>query len=128
MPLSYKLEYNHASETADDGVYVHLRLDPQGYYRSRIGKEAYYESDDKDSFANGLFAVGGVEEISVMAYRVWIMKSPVYSWEEVNGAALTFMSAFLGQAGLYTPIQGSANIAGEGLRLESEVDRRLRTF
>jgi hypothetical protein len=126
MGLQYKLEYNHKSEASDDSVYVHLRVDPQPYYRFQIGKENYDKLDatSQDAFANGLFNVKGVEEISVMAYRVWYMKSPVYTWGEVNTAALNFLMTFFGESSL-TEIQGSARIDGTGgIRLPSEINRR----
>lgn len=123
--LKYKLEYNKMSGTSDDGVYVHLREDPAGYYRFQIGKEAYdaLDSTAQDAFANGLFAVKGVEEISVTAYRVWYMKAPAYQWDEVNTGALAFLQTFFGKSSL-EEISGSAKIDGSGLRLESETNRR----
>ena len=125
MALKYKLEYNKKGTVSDDSCYIHLREDPRGYYRFQIGKESYdaLDSEDQDAFANGLFNVKGVEEISVMAHRVWIMKSPVYDWLEVNTNVLDFIKNFFNQDSL-EEIQGSAKINGEGLRLTSEVDRR----
>jgi hypothetical protein len=125
MGLKYKLEYNKKSGASDDSCYVHLREDPQGYYRFQIGKEAYDALDEsaQDAFANGLFAVKGIEEISVTAYRVWYMKSPVYEWNEVNTDALNFIKNFFGETTL-TEIQGSAKITGTGFRTETETNRR----
>jgi hypothetical protein len=125
MGLKYKLEYNKKSGASDDACYIHLRVDPAGYYRFQIGKEDYdaLESSEQDAFANGLFAVKGIEEISVTAYRVWYMKAPAYEWLEVNTDALNFIKTFFGETSL-EEIQGSAKIAGEGLRLETETNRR----
>jgi hypothetical protein len=123
--LKYKLEYNKKSGASDDSVYVHLRVDPQAYYRFQIGKEAYDKLDStaQDAFANGLFNVKGVEEISVTAYRVWYMKAPAYQWDEVNTGALSFLMTFFGQSSL-DEIAGSGKIDGSGIRLESETNRR----
>ena len=123
--LYYKLEYNKKSGTSDDAVYVHLRVDPVGYYRFDIGKEAYdaLDSSKKDAFANGRFAVHGITEISVTAYRVWYMKSPVFTWQEVNTSALNFIRNFFSLASL-SEIQGTGEVNGTGLRLDSEQDRR----
>lgn len=125
MALKYKLEYNKKGTVSDDSCYIHLRVDPRGYYRFQIGKESYdaLDSADQDAFSNGLFNIPGVEEISVTAYRVWIMKSPVYEWLEVNTGVLEFIKTFFNQDSL-EEIQGSAKIKGDGLRLISEIDRR----
>jgi len=123
MTLQYKLEYNTPSGGGDDAVYIQLRTDPAGYYRFRTGKEDYETSGNTDSFANGLFSVDGVEEISVTAYRVWIMKSPVYDWTEVNSGVLGFLQTFFAEGSL-EPIPGSASLDGSGLRLDSDDNRR----
>lgn len=123
--LKYKLEYNKSTEASDDAVYIHLREDPVGFYRPKIGKEDYYELAlaKKDAFSNGLFNVAGIEEISITAYRVWYMKAPAFTWSEVNTGALAFLKTFFGKESL-EEISGSANINGSGLRLESEKNRR----
>jgi hypothetical protein len=127
MTLKYKLEYNKPSGATDDSVFVHLRLDPSDYYRFQIGKEAYQDLDasDQDGFANGLFSIEGVEEISVTAYRVWFMKAPAYTWKEVNQSVLNYMLGFFGEDEL-EEISGSARDDGTGLRLDSDKDRRTR--
>lgn len=126
VALKYKLEFNKPSGSTDDSVFIHLRIDPDEYYRFRTGKEDYADLDaeDQDSFANGLFAITGIEEISVTAYRVWYMKSPVFTWKEVNEAALEFMVNFFGEDEL-EEISGSARLDGQGLRLDSDKDRRV---
>lgn len=124
-PLLVKLEYNKKSGTSDDAVYVHLAVDPWAYYRPQTGKEEYVALDPEyqDSFANGLFAIPGITEISITAYRVWYMKSPLFDWINVNENALNFMMSFYGFDSI-SPIYGSALTNGTGLRLESETNRR----
>ena len=119
----YKLEYNKQSGKSDDSVYVHTKIDPIPYYRFQIGKEDYLSGTNQDAFANGLFSIGGITEISVTAFRIWYMKSPIYDWQDVNTMALNFMQHFVG-ATVQMPIVGSANINGNGIRLDSETQRR----
>ena len=123
--LYYKLEYNKPSGKSDDSVYVHTKIDPIPYYRFQIGKEDYLKLDSthQDAFANGLFSVGGITEISVTAFRIWYMKSPIYDWVDVNTQALNFMLHFVGATTL-SPIVGSASIAGDGIRLTDDSARR----
>lgn len=129
MALQYRLEYNKPSGASDDAVYIHLRKDPDEYYRFRIGKETYEavseddEEEDKDALANGLFAIRGVVEIAVTAYRIWYMKAPAYQWEEVNTEVLDFLLNFFGEDVL-DPLPGSAQINGNGIRLGKDEDRR----
>ncbi len=127
MTLDYKLEYGWATTTSDDAVYVHLRTDPNAYYRYQTGKEAYAELDteDQDALANGLFSVAGIEEIAVTAYRIWYMKSPAYQWNEVNQGALEFLATFFGEQAL-NQLQGSANINGSGLRTDPSTLRSTK--
>lgn len=125
MALKYKLEYNQKAGASDDSCYVHLKLDPEGYYRFQIGKEIYesLDSEDQDELADGLFEIKGITEISIMAYRIWYMKSPAYEWKEVNEEALNFIMEFFEESSLQE-LQGSAKINGEGLRLISDTNRR----
>ena len=126
--LYYRLEYNTPGGPSDDAVYVHLRADPNGYYRSMIGKEEYEKGGNYDAFANALFSVQGVTDISVTAFRVWYMKSPVYTWTEVNTPILEFLAFWFGLTN-FEPLQGSASIDGvRTFRLDSESNRRNRSF
>lgn len=119
----YKLEYNKPSGKSDDSVYVHTQIDPIPYYRFQIGKEDYLSGSNQDAFANGLFSIPGITEISVTAFRIWYMKSPIFDWINVNTAALNFMQNFVG-ATTQISLQGSANPNGDGIRLDSETQRR----
>jgi len=125
MTLKYKLEYNQKTGASDDSCYLHLKVDPEGYYRFQIGKEIYESLDStaQDDLADGLFAVNGITEISIMAYRIWYMKSPAYEWKEVNEEALSFIKTFFNES-ILEELQGSAKINGDGFRLNSETNRR----
>ena len=127
MAYQYKLEYQWDDEDpADDGVYIQQRVDVPKYL-SHIDKEAYeeLEAEDKHAFTTGLLDVAGVTELSSRAYRVWIMKSPVYSWEEVLTATLLFLKDWYSETEL-EELPGSAKIEGVGTRLQSVRNRRDR--
>ena len=123
--FSYKLEYNKPNGYSDDSVYLHSTTDPYPYYRSRIGKENYDKLDSslQDALANALFNVAGITEISVMAYRIWYMKSPIYDWVDINTAVIALMKDLAGAA-VVKEIAGSASIDGRGIRLDTDIDRR----
>jgi len=123
MALEYKLEFNTPSGAADDSVYIHLRVDP--VYRTRIGKEAYslLDAADKQPLITELFDIAGVVEISTKAHRVWLMKSPIFSWQEVLQPVLFLLRDRFGETSI-SPLPGSAEIDGSGLRLDSDTNRR----
>lgn len=127
MAFKYKLEYQwDDTEEADDGVYIQMRANVPKYL-SHIDKEDYDALDDEDkhAFTDGLFDVYGVTELSSRAYRVWIMKSPVYSWEEVLNPTLLFLRDWYGFDEL-EELPGSAKVEGVGTRLQSVRNRRDR--
>lgn len=126
MALQYKLEYNTPSGPGDEAVYIQLR-DDVPFYINQIGKEAYDQLDEEDQhgFITGLFAIDGVVEVSSRAFRVWVMKSPIYTWEEVNESILEYIQDFLGETSL-EELPGSGRIDGTGFRLENENYRRGR--
>lgn len=91
--LQYKLEYfkGAGGGASDEGVYIQLRSDPPyESYMSQIGREDYVglEDDRKTDFLNALFECEGVVELSVSAFRVYVEKSPVFSWSEVLGPVI----------------------------------------
>lgn len=123
--LSYKLEYVFDDNNPSDAsVFIQLRDDPPAY-RSQIGKEDYAElaEDRKSEFITGIFTIPGIVEVSSTAYRVWVMKSPTYTWSEVNTALLAYLQSAFGASGL-TPLPGSAEIDGSGLPLKAVKNRR----
>ncbi len=127
MTFWYKLEYSYDNDNpADAGVYMHMRVMPP-ITRRQTRKEDYdnLPEEDKHPFLTGIFNTPGVEEVSCLAYRLWIMKSPVYTWAEVNTGVLNFVTNWMMQS-TFTPLEGSANIDGSGFVLSSPINRRER--
>lgn len=122
-PLRYKLEYTY-DETirSDSSVFIHLRQNTP-IYQARIDKEDYDISPIKHPFLTGLFNIAGVTEVSTKAYRIWLMKSPLYTWEEVLYPVLWFC-AFWYQHDSLAQLPGSANPDGTGFTLASPLQRR----
>lgn len=123
MALDYRLEYIYLEE-GDDSVFIHTRQDPSAY-QDRIGKEDYnaLEASEKSNWVTALFGVAGVVELSSKTHRVWIMKSPVYEWDEVIDGVLAAMKTELSETEL-NELPGSANKDGSGARLASKDFRR----
>jgi hypothetical protein len=125
--LQYKLEYQwDQGEPSDAGVYVQLR-DNVPVYRSHTDKEDYdvLPDEEKHAWLTGLFNISGVTEVSSRAYRVWIMKSPVYSWNEVILPSLHFMKEWFSYDDI-EELSGSAKTDGSGLTLNDPKNRRNR--
>jgi hypothetical protein len=101
--LDYKLEYfkSDSNSDGDEGAYIHFRTDMPAY-QSKIGKEEYYclPEEKQSEFLNTLFSVGGVEVISSMAFRLYIEKSPVFSWSEVLGPLIEVVRVFTSMSGV----------------------------
>lgn len=81
MALQYQLEFfqGYNGKPSDEGCFIQLRTDVPSYTK-KIGKE---EFDDSDDFIKALFDVDGVVSVSTTAFRVYIEKSPAFSWDEV---------------------------------------------
>jgi hypothetical protein len=91
--LDYRIEYvkfnNH-----DDGVFVHFRTDlPE--YRSFVYRDDYFiGSDDvRTAFFNGIMNTPGVTACASQAFRLYLEKSPVFSWAEVLGPVMEWIRA-----------------------------------
>ena len=138
MALRYKLEFNYDDEDPSDmGVYIHLKGVNPPIYRSHIDKEDYdvLPDEEKHDFLTGLFNIEGVVELSVKAYRVWLMKHPPYDWDEVMLPVLQFLQDEFGETEL-SPLPGSASPDGgisvgsrnntSALTLDSPRNRRDR--
>lgn len=121
----YKLEFLY-DDTApsDDGVYIHMRDNPP-IYKEHTTKEDYdvLGDDEKNAFLTELFTVAGVVEVSTKAYRIWLMKSPVYTWEEVLAPIIYYLMTFYGDDSSDS-LPGSGQIDGRGVRLNAPVNRR----
>lgn len=125
MALFYKLEYlTDESENADDAVYIHYRFNPP-FYLAHIDKEEYdiLPDEEKHEFATVLFNIQGVVELSLKAYRIWLMKSPIYTWQEVIDPVLAYITFYHGEDEAIA-IQGSADVNGKGSRLKKVNERR----
>ena len=109
MPLFYKIEQlTDETQPADDAIYLHLRANPPTYL-SHMDKEEYdlLPAEEKHEFATVLFSIEGVVELSLKAYRIWIMKSPIYTWKEVIEPVLAYL-VFYYATDEAVPINGSA--------------------
>lgn len=109
MALFYKLELlTDKSQPSDDAVYIHIRENPP-IYLSHIHKERYdiLPPEEKHEFPSTLFSIEGVVELSLKAYRIWLMKSPIYSWKEVIEPVLAYL-VFYYSTDEAIPINGSA--------------------
>lgn len=121
----YKLEFVYdGTSAADASVFVQMRDNPPIYQR-RIRKEDYdvLSEEEKDDFLTHLFAFAGVVEVSAGAYRLWMMKSPVYSWEEVLTPIMYYLTSYFGYDD-FRPMAGSGNLDGTGFSLDSITQRR----
>lgn len=122
-PLRYRLEYTYDETIRSDmSVFIHLRQNTP-IYQARIDKEDYDISTTKHPFLTGLFNIAGVTEVSTRAYRIWLMKSPIYTWEEVLYPVLWYC-AFWYQHDSLAALPGSANPDGTGFTLPSPLQRR----
>lgn len=128
MALKYKLEFNWDDEDpSDPGVYIQLKGFNPPIYRPHTDKEDYdvLPAGEKNDFLTGLFNIQGVVEMSVKAYRIWIMKSSQYDWEEVLTPVLGFIRDHFGESSLEA-LPGSGNTDGTGFTLASSRNRRDR--
>lgn len=125
MALQYKLEFVYDDKSsADASVFIQLRSDPPVYH-SRITKEDYVTLDveDQDDFLTGIFNVDGVVELSSKAFRIWIMKSPTYAWNEVLSPLLDFLMTEFSETEILA-LPGSGNMDGTGFSLSKITQRR----
>lgn len=124
-PFPYKLEFIFDDTSpSDSSVFIQMRDNPP-IYMVHTNKEDYDIIDDdlKNPFITALFNIAGISEMSIKSYRIWIMKSPVYSWTEVLGPVLAYLSEFYEYVGTES-LPGSGNIDGTGLQLSSANNRR----
>ena len=126
MPnLIYRLEFNYDESTrSDSSVFIQLRENPP-IYQEHIDKEKYdiLPEELKNVFLTSIFNISGVTELSVKAYRVWIMKSPVYNWKEVLDPVLYYIASYYSFDDIEQML-GSGNTDGTGFTLSQPVNRR----
>lgn len=117
MTMEYKIEYlKNDGEPEDHSCYIQLRQNVP-VYMSRIDKEAYEYGDNRNDWMDGIFQIPGIVEASSRAYRVWVSKSPVFTWSEVLGNLIPYMASVLGGG-------GSTELFGSGITLEHPNNRR----
>jgi hypothetical protein len=116
--LVFKLEYfKGIGGASDEGVFIQLKTDVPAYC-SKIGKEEYVNGGgDPSDFMDGIFAVPGVVVASSQAFRVYVEKSPLFTWSEVLGPLLEFIRVQVGADNLQ-------EATGSPTTLGSENDRR----
>lgn len=113
--LEYKLEY---FKGADEGCYIQLRTEVPAYQHI-IAKEVYFSTDNKvhSDFCTAVFNVPGVVRLSSQAWRLYIEKSPVFTWSEVLGPVMAVLMEFTDCTSLH-------ELQGSGVTLTSDTDRR----
>ena len=126
MPnLIYRLEFNYDESTrSDSSVFIQLRENPP-IYQEHIDKEKYdiLPEELKNVFLTSIFNISGVTELSVKAYRVWIMKSPVYNWKEVLDPVLYYIASYYSFDDIEQML-ASGNTDGTGFTLSQPINRR----
>ena len=128
MALKYKLEFSwDEGDPSDPGVYIQFKGFNPPIYRPHTDKEDYdvLPAEEKHDFLTGIFNIQGVVEVSSKAYRVWLMKSPIYDWEEGLNPVLIFIQDEAGETEL-EELPGSGKIDGSGFTLGNPVNRRDR--
>lgn len=103
-PFSYKLEFLYDDGTPSDAsVFIQMRDNPP-IYMVKTNKEDYdiIPDTEKNPFITKLFDIAGVTEMSLKAYRIWIMKSPTYTWFEVLDPIIIYLASFYGYTGSVT--------------------------
>lgn len=121
MALQYKLEFlKDDGQPEDISAFIQIRRNVP-IYQNKIDKEDYdtRDEEEKHPWLTGLFNIGGVVELSSRAYRVWISRSPVFTWEEVLVPALHFMKEYFEEDSL-------VELYGSGVTLTSVSERRDR--
>lgn len=119
--LEYKLEYfkGAGGSATDEGVFIHLRTDPPGY-QTVITKESYSSAENSSNqtdFIDSLFDVAGIVRLASQGWRLYIEKSPVFTWEEIIPNILDVLVDVTGSDGV-------TELPGSGLTLITDDDRR----
>jgi hypothetical protein len=114
MALQYKLEY--LKDGSDDSVFIHFRVNVP-VYANKMEKETYETGTFQHDWLDGIFNTPGITDASSQVYRLWIVKSPSFQWDEILPPLLTFVQNYLGESSL-------EEMQGSGITLESSTDRR----
>lgn len=119
MTLNFKIEWFRDDDNPSQaGMFVHTQLD-MPCYQSLITKEAYaaLAASAKCDFVTGLFAIDGVVEVSVKAYRVYVIKAELYDWD-------TIATLVIGHIGYNLNETTYNELPGSRLQLEKKIARR----
>ena len=94
--LYYRAEFLKDEITAsNEAVFLQLRGSPQADdWMDRTRKQDYV--DGTSVLADAIFGVAGVTELSIQPFRVWMSKSPIYSFEEIIPTVLFLIQDNLG--------------------------------
>lgn len=117
--LHYAVEYSNDNlQPSENCIYFHLR-DEVPFYQNKVAKEVYTQDDydPKHSFIDNLFNIGGITDVSVQAYRVWVQIAPSYTLEEVEEKVASYLQGYMGY-------DYSATGPGHGIQLRSQDQRR----
>jgi hypothetical protein len=111
--LTYRLEFLMGrGGPSDEGVYMQFMSDHEDYMRL-IRKESYvYGTSD---LADAIFDVPGVVVLELCAYRVYLEKAPLFSWDEIVSPVIEEVRGATEKNGL---------IPMPSINLSSENDRR----
>jgi hypothetical protein len=105
--------------TVNKKITLNFNLTPIDTYYLVV---SYYYTTGTPVSANavvtGLFNIPGIIEVATQAYRVWLMKSPLYQWTDIIPAALEFLRSTLGQDEV-------SEMDGSGIIIDSSLRRDL---
>jgi hypothetical protein len=125
MAFEYKLEYFFDDNTpGDQSVFLHMKANPP-VYMDRTNKEDYdiLSDGEKHEFLTNIFDTAGVVEVSCKAYRLWIMKSPAYSWSTITTTIIEYLMTYYEETES-SALPGSAMLDGTGFYLTKANQRR----
>ena len=98
-------------------ITVVFNLSPADPYYFEVTYNYSSGSGGVDSFVSGIFDIPGIVELAMQANRLWIMKSPAYSWPEVMPHVIEYLRVNLAQDTV-------EELAGSGAVISSEDQRR----
>lgn len=119
MALNYKIEWFRDGDVpSQQGMFVHTTED-MPCYQEFITKEDYVELSDSEKcdFVTALFAIEGIVEVSVKAYRVYVIKAELFQWESLAVSVVQLIGTTLGES-VYNEQPGSR------MNVESVLQRR----
>ena len=94
--LYYRSEFlKDDNNASNEAVYLQLRGSPQADDWMDSTRKQDYEYGTS-VLADAIFGVAGVTELSIQPFRVWMSKSPIYSFEEIIPTVLFLIQDSLG--------------------------------